>query len=64
MFKKIGLPTFRTTKSRVKKETSLVFGGLWAVELVEDKIFIAPYRKTSMNKAFKEWCRIKKILLK
>jgi len=26
-----------------------VLGGLWAVEVLEDKIFIAPYRKTSIK---------------
>jgi len=41
-----------------------VLGGLWAVEVLEDKIFIAPYRKTPMNKEFKELCRLEKIPIK
>ncbi len=48
-------------RAELKKETSLVFGHLWAVEIIEKKIFIAPYRKFPMPKAFKEQCRKLKI---
>jgi tRNA(Ile)-lysidine synthase len=45
----------------LKKESSLVFGGLWAVEIGEKKIFIAPYINFPMPKVFKEECRKLKI---
>jgi len=48
----------------LKKETSLVFGGVWAVEVQENLIFIAPYRNVAMPKIFKEACRKLKIASK
>ena len=42
----------------LKSETSIVFGGIWAVEVREDKIFIAPYSTEAMPKKFKERCRV------
>jgi tRNA(Ile)-lysidine synthase len=48
-------------RAELKKESSLVFGHLWAVEIGEKKIFIAPYRNSPMPKIFKEQCRKLKI---
>jgi len=45
----------------LKKEISLVFGGLWAIEIKENTVFIAPYRSSPMPKKFKEACRKLKI---
>jgi len=59
--KKLGYLLSSTQRSELKKSYSLVFGGLWAVEVLEDKIYIAPYKTTPMSKEFKEFCRIKKI---
>ena len=51
-------------REELNKETSLVFGGLWAVEMSQKRIFIAPYRQTVMPKTFKEACRKLKIPIK
>jgi tRNA(Ile)-lysidine synthase len=59
--KRLGYLLSSAQRTELKKENSLVFGGLWAVEVVENRIFIAPYRTTSMSKEFKELCRRKKI---
>ncbi len=59
--KKLGYLLSTNQRKELEKESSLVFGGLWAIEIVEDKIFIAPYLKTSMPKEFKEICRVSKI---
>jgi len=40
---------------------SVVFGGLWAVEIQNQYIYIAPYKKTTMPKKFKELYRILRI---
>jgi len=48
-------------RKELKKEPSIVFGGLWAVEIRENTIYIAPYLKTSMPKKFKETCRRVKV---
>jgi len=59
--KKLGYLLSAQQRAELKKKHSLVFGGLWAVEVLENKIFIAPYKTTPMTKEFKEFCRIKKI---
>ncbi len=41
----------------LKNESSVVFGDSWAVEIGRNLIYIAPYRKLSMPKIFKEQCR-------
>jgi len=62
--KKLGYLLSSAQRSELKKEHSLVFGGVWAVEILENKIYIAPYRNTPMTKEFKELCRINKTPLK
>jgi tRNA(Ile)-lysidine synthase len=44
-------------RKELKRESSLVFGGLWAVEIRDNYIYIAPYLKITMPKKFKEECR-------
>jgi len=44
-------------RAELKKETSLVFGHVWAVEIKENIIYISPYRTSPMPKKFKEACR-------
>ena len=59
--KKLGYLPSASQRTELKKENSLVLGGLWAIEILESQIFIAPYKTTPMDKEFKELCRIKKI---
>ncbi|NEW60901.1 tRNA lysidine(34) synthetase TilS [Sulfurovum sp. bin170] len=59
--KKLGYLLSSAQRAELANENSMVFGGLWAVEIVEDKIYIAPYLKEVMPKKFKEACRIAKI---
>ena len=59
--KRLGYLLSAQQRGELKKETSLVFGHLWAVEIQEKYIFIAPYRTSSMPKEFKETCRKLKI---
>jgi len=59
--KKLGYLLSASQRNELNKETSLVFGGLWAVEVKEGTIFIAPYRTLAMPKVFKEQCRKLKI---
>ena len=48
-------------RKELEKESSIVFGGVWAVEITDNKIYIAPYQKIAMPKKFKEECRVLKI---
>ena len=48
-------------RKELKKESSIVFGGLWAVEVQNNRIFITPYLKISIPKRFKEDCRKTKL---
>ena len=59
--KKLGYLLSSSQRIELKNNDSIVFGGLWAVEIWENKIFIAPYNKEPMSKTFKEECRILKI---
>lgn len=45
-------------REEIKNSKSLVIGGIWAIEIVEDKIYISPYLKIKMPKTFKEKCRV------
>ncbi len=62
--KKLGYLLSSSQREELKVKKSIVFGGLWSVEITESKIYIAPYRKTIMPKAFKESCRTLKIPIK
>ena len=59
--KKLGYLLSASQREELKVEKSIVFGGAWAVEITENKIYIAPYQKTVIPKAFKEICRTLKI---
>ena len=56
--KKLGYLLSASQREELKSETSIVFGGIWAVEVRENKIFIAPYSTETMPKKFKEQCRV------
>jgi len=59
--KKLGYLLSASQREELKVEKSIVFGGAWAVEITKNKIYIAPYKKNIMPKAFKEECRTLKI---
>ena len=59
--KKLGYLLSGKQREELKKENSLVFGNLWAVEVGDEYIYIAPYRTSAMPKKFKEACRQLKI---
>jgi len=44
-------------RKELKRDASIVFGALWAVEVKDNFIYISPYLKVSMPKYFKEECR-------
>ena len=48
-------------RRELKTQKSIVFGATWAVEIQNNKIYIAPYQKIAMPKEFKECCRVLKI---
>jgi len=53
----LGYLLSKAQRIALQKERSMVFGHLWAVEIQDEYIFIAPYRKVTMTKTFKEVCR-------
>jgi len=59
--KRLGYLLSAQQRKALEQERSIVFGAMWAVEIVEKRIFIAPYRKGAMPKPFKEACRKAKI---
>ena len=48
-------------RDEIYNQKSIVIGGLWAVEILNDIAYIAPYTNTPMPKKFKEECRVAKI---
>jgi len=59
--KRLGYLLSSAQREKLKKENSIVFGAIWAVEIIDNRIFIAPYIKESMPKKYKESCRVAKI---
>jgi tRNA(Ile)-lysidine synthase len=59
--KELGYLISGKERQELLKSNSLVAGRRWAVELVEDRLFISPYITITLPKEFKEFCRVKKI---
>jgi tRNA(Ile)-lysidine synthase len=59
--KELGYLLSAAQREEIGKETSIVIGGKWAVEVQDDLLYIAPYLTASMPKEFKEQCRVLKI---
>lgn len=59
--KKLGYLLSASQRQEIEKENSLVIGGVWAVEIKNDLLYISPYLTTEMPKKFKESCRVAKI---
>ena len=59
--KELGYLLSASQRQEIEKETSLVIGGEWAIELQNNLLYIAPYITTDMPKKFKEACRVTNI---
>jgi tRNA(Ile)-lysidine synthase len=59
--KKLGYLLSSTQRGELIDKNSIVFGGLWVVELSKNRVYIAPYIQKVMPKKFKEVCRVAKI---
>ena len=59
--KKLGYLLSGKQRQEVKNKSSIVIGGIWAIEIEENKIYITPYISISIPKEFKERYRIAKI---
>lgn len=57
VLKRLGLLPSKAQKDEIVRTRSCVVGGKIAVCYAEEKIFIAPYCQTTMDKKFKEKCR-------
>lgn len=55
--KELGYLLSASQRQEIQKGTSLVIGGLWAIETQGDLLYIAPYLTIDMPKKFKELCR-------
>ena len=62
--KKLGYLLSAPQRKEIEKESSLVIGGKWAIELQDDLLYIAPSINMEMPKKFKEKCRIERIPVK
>jgi len=59
--KKLGYLLSGKQRQELQNECSSVVGGLWAVEIKENTIYIAPYLSIAVPKEFKEHYRVAKI---
>jgi len=59
--KKLGYLLSSAQRAEIEKRNSIVIGGVWAIEIVDNLIYISLYVKIKMPKNFKERCRILKI---
>ena len=64
--KRLGYILSASQREEIKLESSLVIGGKYAIESLEDCVYIAPIieEPPSMPKVFKEACRVAKVPLK
>jgi len=59
--KQLGYLLSAAQRKEIAKESSLVIGGIWVIEIQNDLLYIAPYTTIKMSKKFKEQCRLAKI---
>lgn len=59
--KELGYLLSSAQRHDIEKLDSLVIGGVWAIEVENNLLYIAPYISIVMPKEFKEQCRILKI---
>lgn len=59
--KKLGVLLSKDTKDEILRTKDCIVSSKIAIGFSEDKIYIAPYSQISMDKKFKEACRIAKI---
>jgi len=55
--KELGYLLSAAQRQEIERTDRLVIGGLWAIEHVDERLYIAPARTTDMPKVFKEQCR-------
>ena len=51
--KKLGYLLSSAQRDRVKRESSIVFGGVWSLEIVSNTIYISPYIKINIPKRYR-----------
>jgi tRNA(Ile)-lysidine synthase len=61
ILKKLGYLLSASQRKEIADKNALVIGGLWAIEIQEDLLYICPYITKPMPKEFKEKCRKYKI---
>ena len=59
--KKRGYLLSKKTKDEIIKQNEIVLSHTISVSIQNDKVFITPFIQKSMDKEFKEWCRVKKL---
>jgi len=59
--KELGYLLSSAQRHDIEKLDSLVIGGVWAIEVANNFLYIAPYISIFMPKEFKEQCRVLKI---
>ncbi len=59
--KELGYLISGKERELIEKQNSIVVGRSWAIEVINNKIFISPYIKINLSKKFKEKCRVLKI---
>jgi tRNA(Ile)-lysidine synthase len=59
--KKLGYLLSSSQRKEIKNNNSIVIGGIWAIEISNNIIFISPYIKKPIPKKYKERCRVFKI---
>jgi tRNA(Ile)-lysidine synthase len=58
ILKELGYLLSAAQRREIEKESSMVIGGEWVVEIQDDMLYIAPYLTEKIPKRFKETCRI------
>ena len=59
--KQRGLIISSATRDEIIKQQNIIISNKIAISIVNNKVYIAPYCKSVMDKKFKEFCRVNKI---
>jgi tRNA(Ile)-lysidine synthase len=59
--KKLGVVLSKNTKDEIVKQKEIIISGKISVAIVDNVIWVTPYKKITMDKKFKDKCRVLKI---
>jgi len=61
ILKRVGYIISSKQRDEILKNREVVIGGEWVIAITENRVYVTPYRYSTMDKNFKERCRVQKV---